>query len=239
MANSLVLSGLSGLPSGTYTSSMDERSGGRQAIESDQVSTAAVRSEPSTYSPRARVDPAAETAALAHVRAGCRNEALKVLMTAYGAHIAAFALRVVRNLDIAHDVRQQVFLDAFQGFDKFEGRSSLWSWLCGIAYRRCIDEIRRSRRVTLGEAFDVWEGLEAPPDRVMDADRLVKRRALEECLAKLPVELRTQVLMRCFWSLTHAEIGQLVGAPHGTVQVRISRILPRLQRCLRKKGVAR
>jgi DNA-directed RNA polymerase specialized sigma24 family protein len=46
-------------------------------------------------------------------------------------------------------------------------------------------------------------------------------------------------LMRCFLGLSYVEIAAVVGDPHGTVQVRMSRILPRLRRCLRGEGVAR
>lgn len=189
--------------------------------------------------PESRVDPSAEKAALAAIQRGQRGEALKILMTAYGAGVTAFALRVVRNREAAKDVHQQVFLEAFQGIGKFEGRSSLWCWLCGIAYHRCMDELRRGKRQGPAEDIDVWDMLAAPPDSMMDADRVARRRALEDCLGKLPVAHRTQLLMRCLFGLSYLEISEAVEAPAGTVQVRISRILPRLRDCLRGKGVLR
>ena len=176
---------------------------------------------------------------LACMRHGRREEALKLLMVAYGAAIAAFALRVVRDPELAKDVRQQVFLEAFQGISRFEGRSSLWSWLCGIAYHRCLDELRRTRRLRPVDHFDVWEVVAEQPDPAMDADRVEKRRALEACLGKLSASLRAELLMRCFLGLSYVEISDLVGATHGTLQVRVSRILPRLRRCLRDHGLAR
>lgn len=160
-------------------------------------------------------------------------------MTAYGAPIAAFSLRVLRDRELVKDVRQQVFLEAFQGIGRFQGRSSLWSWLCGIAYHRCLDELRRIRRAGAVDDFDVLDGLAGPPDSTMDADRVAKHRALEQCLGKLSPPMRTQLLMRYFFGLSYLEIGETVGSPHGTVQVRMSRILPRLRRCLRGEGVAR
>jgi len=160
-------------------------------------------------------------------------------MTAYGAAITAFALRVVRDPEAAKDIHQQVFLEVFQGIGKFEGRSSLWGWLCGIAYHRCLDELRRGRRAGIADDIDVWDMLAAPSDSMVDADRVAKRRALEDCLGKLPVALRTQLLMRYFFGLSHSEIGQMVRENHSTVQVRISRILPILRNCLRGKGVLR
>lgn len=188
---------------------------------------------------KSRADHRAEEAALTCVRGGRRDEALKILMIAYGGPLVAFALRVVRDREMAKDVRQQVFLEAFQGIDRFEGRSTLWSWLCGIAYHRCLDERRRGRRAGPMDDFDVLDGLAGLPDPSMDEDRVAKRRALERCLGKLPTNMRAQLLMRCFLGLSYAEIAEVVGVPAGTVQVRISRILPPLRRCLRGEGVAR
>jgi RNA polymerase sigma-70 factor, ECF subfamily len=193
---------------------------------------------PQTGHGRSRVDRAAEDDALACVRRGRSTDALKILMVAYGRPITAFAVRVVRNRDIAKDIHQQVFLDAFQGIDKFQGRSSLWSWLCGIAYHRCLDELRRNRRAAI-DSFDALDQLADQPDPAVDADRVAKRRALEHCLGKLSPHVRSQLLMRCLFGLSFVEIGEAIHAPHGTVQVRISRILPRLRRCLLGEGVMR
>lgn len=189
--------------------------------------------------PKSRVDRPAEEAALAYARRGRRDEALKILMAVYGAPITAFALRIVRNRELASDVRQQVFLEAFQAIDGFEGRGSLWSWLCGIAYHRSLDERRRLRRPGAGQALEALDELVGHADPAIDADQVAKRRALEQCLGKLTLDLRTQLLMRCFLGLSYAEIGETVGAAHSTVQVRISRILPRLRQCLRGEGLAR
>lgn len=163
-------------------------------------------------------------------------------MMAYGDPLTAFAVRVVRDVELAKDIRQQVFLQALKSIGNFQGRSSLWSWLCGIAYHRCLDELKRFRRSKLMVSCEDSEGLEealGEPDVTMDEDRVAKRRALERCLGKLAPRLRAQLLMRYYFGLSYQEIGELVGVPHGTVQVRISRILPELRSCLRSEGMDR
>lgn len=208
---------------------MPDRSLGPPAVGSDST-------EPAS-SPKSRIDPAAERAALASVSAGRIAEAVQLLMTTYGAAVYGYVVRIVRDPDAAKDVRQQVFIEAFQGIHQFERRSSLWTWLCGIAHHRSLDELKRVKRRAAVDDFDVVDRYLAQPEPVMDADLLAKRRALERCLAKFPPAMRSQLLMRCFLGLSHAEIGHLVSDNEGTVQVRISRSLPRLQRCLRQEGV--
>lgn len=200
---------------------------------------AVAESLPGRRAVKSRIDPAAEDKALALARAGRADEAVKILMRAYGAPITAFANRILREREPADDVRQQVFLEAFQGLSKFKGQSSLWSWLCGIAHHRCLDELRRSRRGGDVEDLDLLGELVGRADPAMDLDQVAERRALERCLAKLSAAMRSQLLMRCFFGLSYLEIGEIVDAPHSTVQVRISRILPRLRQCLRGEGVVR
>lgn len=186
-----------------------------------------------------RVNLEAEKTALAWARRGRPEEMLKVLMTAYDAALAAFVVHLVRDRDLTKDICQRVFLDAFQDIEKFQGRGTLWSWLCGIAYHRSLDEMRQKRRFALNEQIDVLKELEQEPNLEMDPDLPAKRRALAHCLGKLTVEMRAQVLMRCFLGMSYLEIAEVIGDSHSTIQVRISRILPRLRRCLAEKGVVR
>jgi RNA polymerase sigma-70 factor (ECF subfamily) len=191
--------------------------------------------------PTSRVDHAAEAAALASIRHRQPKAALAILATAYGTPIITFALRIVRNRELAEDVSQKVFLEAFQGFDRFGGRSSLWSWLCGIAYHRCLDELRRGRRTSVGDDFDVMDGLLNQPDTTDDAARVAMRRALEQCLEKQRPAPRSQllILMRYYLGLTYAEIAEAARDSPDAVQRRMSRILPKLRECLQKKGFRR
>ncbi len=192
--------------------------------------------------PRSRVDAAREAEALAHERGGRRDDAIRVLMTTYGSGVRAYARRIVGDDQLADDVRQQVFIEAWRGLDKFEGRASLWTWLCGIAYHRCLDAAKRRRRIGTGEVTldaDVLEALPGPPEGAMTSERLAQRKALERCLAQLPDAMRAQVLMRCYEGLSYHEIAAIVGDTAGTVQVRIARILPRLRRCLQARGANR
>lgn len=182
-----------------------------------------------------RIDRKAEDAALAALKEGRTEQALKILVVAYGNAINSFTLRLLRNTEAAKDVRQAVFFEAFQGISRFEGRSSLWSWLCAIAYHRSMDELKRNKRASAANS-DVWISSELQSNEVMDEGRVQKRRALDHCLGKLEPSLRAQVIMRMSYEMSYAEIGEAVGDAHGTVQVRLSRVLPKLRKCLKEKG---
>lgn len=183
------------------------------------------------------VDPACEELVLAHRAEGRLDEAIAVLLKAYGKPMLAYIHRMVHDREAAKDVRQNVFIDAWRGLAEFEGRGTLWSWLCRIAYHRCVDHSRRGGRSVPETPLDkvVLDGGPAAPDPSMDPELALQRQALDQCLGQLQELHRDQVLMRYLLRLSFVEIGELVNEPPGRIQVRMSRILPRLRRCLQSR----
>lgn len=195
------------------------------------VTTAAIAT------PRSRINRQSEEEVLACLRRGEVVEALTILMNAYGSLIQGFIFRMVRNHDTAEDLRQQVFLEAFRGIADFKRRSSCYTWLTSIAYHRCLDTLKRDRRIKTTDDFDVLNALHWQPDPAMDSGLEAKRRALEHCLGKIPQAMRAELLMRLYFDLSYAEIEKISGASAGTIQMRVMRLLPKLRRCLHAKGV--
>lgn len=193
-------------------------------------------------------EPAREPAAdlehevLTRWRRGEREAAFRLVMTAHGARVLAFALRITRDAAVARDVRQQTFLEVWRGLDGFDGRARLSTWLYSIAHNRSIDATRRRDRIGASEQptdFHVLESSAVTSDPVMDAARIDQYRALERCLQRVAAPIRAQLLMRYVEGMTHAEIAAIVGDAPGTVQVRLGRALPKLRRCLRAQGAGR
>ena len=75
-----------------------------------------------------------------------RRAAVVDLMRAHGDAVLGFCVRLLRDHELAEEVRQQTFLDAFRDFDRFQDRSSRRAWLFGIASHRCHDAIRSQQR---------------------------------------------------------------------------------------------
>ena len=51
-----------------------------------------------------------------------------------------------RNADDAEDLTQEIFIRVYRSLPKFEGRSSLKTWIYRIAINTCQNEIRRRKR---------------------------------------------------------------------------------------------
>jgi len=167
---------------------------------------------------------------------GDRRRALELLMAQYGDAILRFAVEMTRDRALADEIRQQVFVEAYRDLERFAQRSSIRTWLFGIARHRCLDATKLRRRW-----FHRYKN-DAPPeaqthvadlDATLDRERLA--RFLEECVGKLAPAAREAVLLRHQQELSYDEASEITGERAGTLQQRVARALPVLRRCLESR----
>lgn len=154
-------------------------------------------------------------------------EAFGRFVDAYQTRIYGYVKRMLRSSEDADDVAQEVFIKAFQAFDRFDGRSSLRTWLFRIAHNLCIDRLRKSDR-SLSETSLDYDGDEGSwdigddrwqPENLVLNDELIQH--IEVGLQTMSEKLRTVLLLHDREDLAYDEIAQALDLPLGTVKSRL------------------
>jgi len=148
----------------------------------------------------------------------------------------------------AEDLAQEVFLTFLETLDRFEGRSSVGTWLFGILHHKAQERRRSHAREDSTSAveeafekrFDVEGAWLQPP---VEADRLVESRetgeVLRDCLEGLPAQQREVFQLRQVDELSAADVARIVGCTTSHVGVLLHRARLRLRACLDGKGIGR
>ena len=120
--------------------------------------------------------------------------------------------------DSADDLTQETYLRAFGSLHRFEGRSSVRTWLLAVARRVCADALRARRRrpaVVRDEPDDLEVG--------DGADRVGEQAAVRDLLARLDADRREAFVLTQVVGLSYAEAAAVAGCPVGTIRSRVAR----------------
>jgi RNA polymerase sigma-70 factor (ECF subfamily) len=122
---------------------------------------------------------------------------------------------------VAEDLTQETYLRALPALARFEGRSTLRTWLLSIARRVCADHLRARRRrglVLVGGSSDLTD-----LDRDAPADLVGGTVAAQDVLDRLDPERREAFVLTQLIGLPYAEAAEVVGCPIGTIRSRVAR----------------
>jgi RNA polymerase sigma-70 factor (ECF subfamily) len=137
------------------------------------------------------------------------------------------AYKFVGKHDEAEDLAQDIFLKIFKALASFDRRANFQTWIISISRNLCIDHYRsvRKERQTIAREVDTNDLQPASPDRgpYQAAEHQDLRGLLRQALQKLPLTLRTAVVLRDLQELSYQEIADRLGLPEGTVKSRINR----------------
>jgi RNA polymerase sigma-70 factor (ECF subfamily) len=105
-------------------------------------------------------------------------DCFEVLHARYRGRIYGFALKRLGDPAEAEDVTQEVFLQIHRCLASYQGRSSLLTWMFGVAHNQVCRRFRRKRPTMV--SLDDSEAVElsaaaCSPDRQVDAVRMLRR----------------------------------------------------------------
>jgi len=148
-----------------------------------------------------------------------------------------FARGLVGEAELARDLVQDAFLDAWRGvargeapFDAASDEIAIRRWLFTVVYRAAA-KVHRRRRLIAWESLDadpLAGGPHLPPQGAFE-DRVAEAAALQAALRTLDPQDAACFLLQAVYGFSTAEIAAIVGAQPDALRKRLSRAKQRLR----------
>ena len=145
------------------------------------------------------------------------------------------AKRLTRNETEADDLVQEVYMQAWKSFARYELGTNCRAWLYKILFNK-YDHHRR-KQYTQSKYFQEADELafELSAARTLIPDHLTDREVIT-ALDNLPEHYRRVILLADVYEFDYKEVAQILDIPMGTVMSRLNRARTQLKRSL--SGVA-
>ena len=136
----------------------------------------------------------------------------------YGKSVYRFLLALTRDEDMAEELLQETFYQAFLHIDQFEGRSSLYTWLCQISKNAWLKECRRNKRFSEDslESLKLTSG-EPPPDEQYIRNEEYHR--VRQAIWKLEEPYKNVFILHAYAGVKLKEIAQSYGKTESWARV--------------------
>jgi RNA polymerase sigma-70 factor (ECF subfamily) len=148
-------------------------------------------------------------------------QAFEALAEKYKQPIVNMMYRMLRDLDEAEDLAQNVFIRVYQSARRYEVSAKFSTWIFTIARRLCLNEIRRrgrhpaeslesSQSPNDEQAPRQFEDVKtfSPPETFLQGELAQK---IDEAVAQLPEQQRLAIVLCRQEELSYEEIAKVLG----------------------------
>ena len=127
----------------------------------------------------------------------------------------------------AEDLAQDVFVKAFFGLKRFEGRSSFETWVKRIKANHCINFLKKRSGKSFVDVEDpgvsTSDRVRVEPTGLSGLDRLSKRQRIRATLDSLPDSTRIPLILRDMDGLSYQDIAEELSVGLSAAKMRVKR----------------
>ena len=156
------------------------------------------------------------------------QKAMNELFNAFYNDVYYFALKTVKNDEVACDVTQETFVEIIKTLGNLQEPAAFVTWMKQITYHQCTRYFKKKKDVLVDEdeegatLFDTLQEDNAAfiPDEALDQDDF--RKTIMAMLDELSEEQRAAVLLFYFDELPIKQIAEIQGVSENTVKSRLN-----------------
>lgn len=176
---------------------------------------------------------ASEIELVAKLRGG-DEDACETLVRTQTGRLLAVARRYLRREEDARDAVQEAFVAAFRSIGRFQGGSSISTWLHRIVINECLMKLRSERRHPESSIEELLPKFDESGHRIAEPEewresaetalsRSQTRRLVREAIERLPEHYRSVLLLRDIEELPTSEVAQMLDLSTNAVKIRLHR----------------
>ena len=174
------------------------------------------------------------------------SAAMGTLVLKYQNRIYNTILKICANSDDAAELTQQTFVKVIENLDKFQQRSSFYTWAFRIAVNLTINYCKKNAKLSF-KSLDA-ENIEhngnqkaqlrqfladaSTPDPAVIAQNRELCRIIVDAMMKMKDAQRAVVVLRDIEGMNYAQIAEVLDIEVGTVKSRLSRARDALREIL-------
>lgn len=140
----------------------------------------------------------------------------------YSGIITKLCYYFASNTDEFEDLRQDVLINIWKGFEKFRKESSISTWIYRVCFNTCVTyQRKKSNRIS---SISIESIIDIPDDDIYDINRYNEMHSL---INQLNLNEKA-IIMLWLDEKTYDEISEITGITRNTIAVKIKRIKEKL-----------
>ncbi|MBI1808196.1 MAG: sigma-70 family RNA polymerase sigma factor [Ignavibacteria bacterium] len=169
-----------------------------------------------------------------------QESALSELYDRYGQLLYSFVMRMLRSVEDAEDIVQDVFLQVWNKADSYEQtKGTVYTWLVTMTRNRAIDRLRskgykkHSREIDINSLIMVADEVPSNPHTKTVANE--SQQMVAGALKQLSVDQQQVLALAYYEGYSQSEIAAKLNVPLGTVKSRMRKGLMTMRSWLQEK----
>ncbi len=160
------------------------------------------------------------------------DKGFRILMDNYQAKLYHHIRTLVGDHEDADDVLQNTFIKAYRNIDKFEERSSLFTWLFKIATNESLTCIGSNKKKQITDNIENHENIQYVSGFANLTGDFI-RSALDKAINELPQQQRTIFSLRYFEEMSYNDMSGILGVTNGALKASYHHAVKKIENYLR------
>ena len=138
--------------------------------------------------------------------------------------------------DLAEELAQETFYEAYRSFHRYNGSCTILTWLCAVGKNLWFHYLRKHKNTLKLEALEetICDDYEKTPDAC--AERSEKSTRIRRAISSLKPKYREIVLLRAAGDIPFAEIAKIMNITESSAKVIFFRAKKQIKESLENEG---